>query len=242
MSVRDPFRLFAGLLTIVLAAGCSPGSSETTPAYSPPAPAGGMMLTAQDAPGATGVTWHENLIQFTSCPGLEKLLVLSNSRSYDFSAITAEYPTGNSTVYETAVLNVSTPSPNEHFEKFKNLITSCDGRQSGAYHTVISTPFQVTENFAATPAADLPDGLIGFTSLITADDGTDERTIQRIYAPVITNSHEPGIIVLTTVSDTDSPGAPAPLDLLDAALRRAGATVSSTAFSSPSPDSTTSTP
>ena len=94
------------------------------------------------------------------------IFVLSNSRSYDFSAITAEYPTENSTVYETAVLNVSTPSPNEHFEKFKNLITSCDGRQSGAYHTVISTPFQVTENFAATPAADLPDGLIGFTSLV----------------------------------------------------------------------------
>jgi len=46
MSVRDPFRLFAGLLTIVLAAGCSPGSSETTPAYSPPAQAVEMMLTS----------------------------------------------------------------------------------------------------------------------------------------------------------------------------------------------------
>ncbi|WP_210580732.1 hypothetical protein [Actinomyces succiniciruminis] len=64
----------------------------------------------------------------------------------------------------------------------------------------------------------------------TGEDGAQHH-IERIYAAVTTNNgQEPGIIVLTTVSNTDQPGAPAPLDLLDAALQRADATLDPTAI------------
>ncbi|CED91752.1 Hypothetical protein AAM4_1920 [Actinomyces succiniciruminis] len=218
--------LLALVLTAFLLSACSHGGADQE-ATSTPEPIPTTALTLADVSGATSQTAHRGIRVETFCMGIENSVTIT-LLSEPFHTVTVEYKAGNATVYETLALNISTIRPNGSFASIAKDIAACDGNDLTTQYWS-EYPLESGEGvFHAT--ADLPDTLAGFTMTTTGEDGAQHH-IERIYAAVTTNNgQEPGIIVLTTVSNTDQPGAPAPLDLLDAALQRADATLDPTAI------------
>ncbi|MCR2051321.1 hypothetical protein NSA19_00325 [Actinomyces bowdenii] len=98
-----------------------------------------------------------------------------------------------------------------------------------------SSPPTRSESFTLTPAEQLPDGVTGYTSIVTAGDGA-QRTFQRIYVPVKDSQGKTGLIALTTATNGNQPATPTPLDLLDTAIQRADVTIDHAALAVPYPE------
>ncbi|MBF0698353.1 hypothetical protein IR146_13615 [Actinomyces bowdenii] len=98
-----------------------------------------------------------------------------------------------------------------------------------------SSPPTRSESFTLTPAEQLPDGVTGYSSIVTAGDGA-QRTFQRIYVPVKDNQGKTGLIALTTATAGSQPASPTPLDLLDTAIQRADVTIDHAALAVPYPE------
>ncbi|WP_146752428.1 MULTISPECIES: hypothetical protein [unclassified Actinomyces] len=215
------------VLASFLLAGCGHGGAGQE-ATATPEPIPTTALTLADVPGATSQAAYPGKRVEVLCGGIEPSvhgLVLLSDPDH---AVTVEYEVGDATVYETLALALTTIRPNGSFASIAEDIAACDGTKEETQFWSVGPPESETGAFHAT--AGLPDTLAGFTITTTGEDGAQHH-IERIYAAVTTNNgQEPGIIVLTTVSNTNQPGAPAPLDLLDAALQRADATLDPTAI------------
>ncbi|MDU0348103.1 hypothetical protein [Actinomyces sp. MRS3W] len=218
-------------LTLVLAAGlltaCGHGGADHE-ATATPEPIPTTALTLADIPGATTQAAYRGIRVETFCKGIENSVTIA-LLSEPFHTVTVEYELADATVYETLALSISTIRPNGSFASIAEDIAACDGTDQEVQFWS-DYPLQSGEGvFNATP--DMPETLAGFTITTTMETDGSQRTIERIYAAVTTNDgKEPGIIVLTTVSNTDEPATPAPLELLDTALERANATLDPTAI------------
>jgi len=223
---RSLCSFLALVLAVGLVAACGNGGTDQE-ATATPEPIPATALTLADIPGATSQTAHRGIRVGTFCMGIENSVTIT-LLSEPFHTVTVEYKAGNVTVYETLALNISTIRPNGSFASIAKDIAACDGNDLTTQYWS-EYPLESGEGvFHAT--ADLPDTLAGFTITTTGEDGAQHH-IERIYAAVTTNDgREPGIIVLTTVSNTDQPATPTPLDLLDTALQRAYATLDPTAI------------
>ncbi|PHP51932.1 hypothetical protein BW737_013320 [Actinomyces ruminis] len=224
-------------------AACGHGGTDQE-ATATPEPIPATALTLADIPGATTQAAYHGIRMEVLCRGIEEgIRSIALSLEPDHP-VTIGYEVGDATVYETLTLGLNTIWPNGRFAGIAKDIAACDGTEL----TTQYWPEDIIQSgegvFHAT--AGLPDTLAGFTITTTGEDGAQHH-IERIYAAVTTNNGEyPGIIVLTTVSNTDQPATPAPLDLLDAALQRADATLDPTAITTdlgphttPQPTSTT---
>ncbi|WP_136193868.1 hypothetical protein [Actinomyces procaprae] len=216
------------VMAVGLVAACGHGGADQeATATSEPIPT--TALTLADVPGATSRAAYRGKRLEVLCKRVETSIRHATLMSGSGKPVTVEYEVGDVTVHETLALDLNTIRPNASFAGIAKDIAACDGTteetqfwSEGAIEPSGEGVFHAT--------ADLPETLVGFTINTTGEDGVQHH-IERIYAAVTTNDGEyPGIIVLTTVSDTDQPGTPAPLDLLDAALERADATLDPTAI------------
>ncbi|BDA64470.1 hypothetical protein MANAM107_13040 [Actinomyces capricornis] len=137
---------------------------------------------------------------------------------------------------QTLVLDLIESEPNQRFHSIASVISSCDGRTLEAPFEAIPTAnTDLSESFTLTPAEELPDGITGYTSTVTAGDGA-QRTFQRIYVPVKDSQGKTGLIALTTATNGNQPATPTPLDLLDTAVQRADVTIDHAALAVPYPE------
>ncbi|SHE26310.1 hypothetical protein [Actinomyces glycerinitolerans] len=215
------------VLAVGLVAACGHGGADQE-ATATPEPIPTTALALADIPGATSQTAYPGMRVEVICKRIEnsiyKLVLLSEPDH----AVTVEYEVGDATVYETLTLALTTIRPNGSFASIAEDVAVCDGTDRTTQFWSNGAPDP--EHGVLHATAGLPDTLAGFTITTTGEDGAQHH-IERIYAAVTTNNGEyPGIIVLTTVSNTDQPATPAPLDLLDAALQRADATLDPTAI------------
>ncbi|MBW3068085.1 hypothetical protein GZ998_00950 [Actinomyces sp. 594] len=215
------------LLAVSLVAACGHGGADQE-ATATPEPIPTTALTLADVPGATTQAAYPGKRVEVLCKRVETSIYKHVLLSEPDHAVTVEYQVSDATVYETLALALTTTRPNGSFANIATDIASCDGGNQEVQFWSYGAPDSETGVLHAT--AGLPDALAGFTMTTTGEDGAKHH-IERIYAAVTTNNGEhPGIIVLTTVSNTDQPAALAPMDLLDTALELANATLDPTAI------------
>ncbi|NDR53312.1 hypothetical protein [Actinomyces sp. 565] len=214
-------------LTVGLLTGCGHGGADQE-ATATPEPIPTTALTLADVPGATTQAAYRGIRVEVLCNSLENSVRFAALQSDPFHTVTVEYEVGDATVHETLALGLFTKRPNLRFAGIADDIASCDGNNEEVQFWSEGPLESGRGTFHATVG--LPDTLAGFTMTTTGEDGTGHH-IERIYAAVTTNNGEhPGVIVLTTVSNTEKPATPAPMDLLDTALERANAALDPTAI------------
>lgn len=226
-----------------LLASCQHHSKDQAHEYRPKPEMEASMLSIEDVPGATTVSWGIGVggAVATNCPGVE-YISSPPSRDHVRTASSARFTLGEVIVTQTATFDIAEGDHGEDTRTLDRYLRKCDGQTFPAIVHVPdshSSDSESTETLVLTPPSELPTGTLGFRSRITAEDGTT-LTIERLYAPVTTEGHTPGLIVLTTHAPGDQPGTPTPLDLLDKALTRASATLDPTALnpSTPAPQQT----
>ena len=218
------FWLVLALVSLVV--GCAGDGAVSEDAFTPPPAMLDVMLQVDDVPGAEERMWLEHGVLLTGCTYAEMVLnsVVSSPRE-GLRNTTAEYRVGGTRVYETLIMQMMEGSRGGRLRLIKDTMNSCDGTEIEPYYGTLQTSGgKKVEQFSVMPANDLPEAVAGFTSVVTADDGA-QVTIQRIFVPILTEGDKPGLLSLATIAEGGSPGSPSPMDLLDAALARAGATI-----------------
>lgn len=222
-------------LTGALLVGCS-REAVHRPDRTPPASMVALMLTPSDVPAGSNLTAQTTIVQTTGCPQADYFLNLAKSHSREVDGITVVIDAGTTEVMQTLVLDMIESEPNQRFHSIASVISSCDGGTFEApYQAMPTSPPTRSESFALTPADELPDGVTGYTSTVTAADGA-QRTFQRIYVPVKDKEGKTGLIALTTATTGSQPATLTPLDLLDTALTKADVTIDHTALAVPYPE------
>ena len=136
---------------------------------------------------------------------------------------------------QTMILNLIDSHSQRRIHDIDALIHSCDGQTLTPPHTAMQNASGLSESFTLTPADELPEGVTGYTSTVTAGDGA-QRTFQRIYVPVKDKEGKTGLIALTTATAGSQPASLTPLDLLDTAVQRANVTIDHAALAVPYPE------
>ncbi|WP_126381280.1 hypothetical protein [Actinomyces howellii] len=232
------FALLSALLPLVV--GCTGNGADSQEVFTPPPAMGDAMLPQTEVPGATGRQWLRDGVVLSGCARVEMALNLAVSASEDLGNTTAEYNVGSTRVYETLVMNIAESSRGSRLRLIEDDMNGCDGRQIEPYHATMATSSGRVERFTVMESEELPRAVVGFTSVVTADDGA-QVTIERIYAPIVTDGDKPGLLSLATLAEGGSPGSPSPTELLDAALARAGAVIDTAAATLTAPSTATST-
>ncbi|WP_156907643.1 hypothetical protein [Actinomyces slackii] len=105
-------------------------------------------------------------------------------------------------------------------------IASCD--ELGSW-SVYNSGDQGTEFFSSLSSDSLPKGVVGYTSTIIDERRGKAVTTQRIFLRFIRNG-QLGQMWISVTNPSKSPADLRPQDLIDAALKQAGATLDSTAL------------
>ncbi|WP_194949766.1 hypothetical protein [Actinomyces trachealis] len=236
----------AGALVLVaccLLASCQHPDKDQEHSYRPDPEMETSMLSIQDVPGATSVTWYKGRggTLVTSCPLVEFKSDLISRDPWNTPTTSARFTLGEVIVTQTANLDIIEREHGEDIRTLQELLQECEGQPRIIGFPVLPPHLQGTETLTQTPPSELPTGTLGFHSHITAEDGTTQ-TIERIYAPITTQGHTPGLLVLTTRTPGNQPATPTPLDLLNKALTKANATLDPTALNPPTQTTPTPTP
>ncbi len=195
-----------------------------------------LMLTPDDVPGGDTLVAQNNIVETTGCTQADMFLAQALSHMHKVDGVTVVIDAGDVEVTQTLVLDLIESEPNQRFHSIASVISSCDGRTLEApYWAMPSSPPTRSKAFTLTPSDQLPDGITGYTSTVTAGDGA-QRTFQRIYVPVKDSQGKTGLIALTTATAGDQPATPTPLELLDTAIQRADVTIDHAALAVPYPE------
>lgn len=195
-----------------------------------------LMLTTDDVPGGDTLVAQNNIVETTGCTQADMFLAQALSHMHKVDGVTVVIDAGDVEVMQTLVLDMIESEPNQRFHSIASVISSCDGRTLEApYWAMPSSPPTRSEAFTLTPSDQLPDGVTGYTSTVTAGDGA-QRTFQRIYVPVKDSQGKTGLIALTTATAGSQPATPTPLELLDTAIQRADVTIDHAALAVPYPE------
>ena len=200
-----------------------------------------LMLTRQDIPDATDITWPTGTEQMSICYA-DSTLDATISQTPKTSSI-ERIETGSASVTEALVLNINEPSPGSQARWLRDAVTDCDGITSAQPYLWPSSPTpssgqDVSMTITLLDPAGLPDGAFGFHQTATATRATTVNC-DILYAPVMHDDQRGIIMVRTAVPDDGTP-APDITDLLTTALHRADATLDLTQLTPPAPSPTTS--
>ena len=201
-----------------------------------------LMLTRQDIPDATDVTWPTGTEQMSICYA-DSTLDATISQTPKTSSI-ERIETGSASVTEALVLNINEPSPGSQARWLRDAVTDCDGITSAQPYLWPSSPTpssgqDVSMTITLLDPAGLPDGAFGFHQTATATRATTVNC-DILYAPVMHDDQRGIIMVRTAVPDDGTP-APDITDLLTTALHRADATLDLTQLT-PRPSASTTSP
>ena len=201
-----------------------------------------LMLTRQDIPDATDITWPTGTEQMSICYA-DSTLDATISRTPKTSSI-ERIETGSASVTEALVLNINEPSPGSQARWLRDAVTDCDGITSAQPYLWPSSPTpssgqDVSMTITLLDPAGLPDGAFGFHQTATATRATTVNC-DILYAPVM-HEDQRGIIMVRTAVPDDGTPAPDITDLLTTALHRADATLDLTQLT-PRPSASTTSP
>lgn len=204
-----------------------------------------LMLTRQDIPDATDITWYETGRYQSNCPQADSIVHLAISWVPETHLTVERIETGSASVTEALVFNVIESSPGDQVRWLRDAVAECEGTTD----TVYPWPDQPTPapgqdtivTITSLDPAGLPDGAFGFHQTATAQVETGPATtaIDTVYAPVMHDDQRGIIMVRTAVPDDGTP-APDITDLLTTALHRADATLDPAQLTPPAPSPTTS--
>ena len=85
-----------------------------------------LMLTRQDIPDATDITWPTGTEQMSICYA-DSMLDVTVSRTPETSLTIERIETGGASVTEALVLNINEPSPGNQARWLRDAVTDCDG-------------------------------------------------------------------------------------------------------------------
>ena len=201
-----------------------------------------LMLTRQDIPDATDITWPTRTEQMSICYA-DSTLDATIARTPKTSSI-EHIETGGASVTEALVLNINEPSPGNQARWLRDAVTDCDGITSAQPFLWPSSPTpssgqDVSMTITLLDPAGLPDGAFGFHQTATATRATTVNC-DILYAPVM-HEDQRGIIMVRTAVPDDGTPAPDITDLLTTALHRADATLDLTQLT-PRPSASTTSP
>ena len=202
-----------------------------------------LMLTRQDIPDATDITWYETGRYQSNCPRADSIVHLTTSWVPETHLTVERIETGSASVTEALVLNINEPSPGNQARWLRDAVTDCDGITSAQPYLWPSSPTpssgqDVSMTITLLDPAGLPDGAFGFHQTATATRATTVNC-DILYAPVMHDDQRGIIMVRTAVPDDGTP-APDITDLLTTALHRADATLDPAQLTPPAPSPTTS--
>ena len=202
-----------------------------------------LMLTRQDIPDATDITWYDTSGYQSNCPRADSIVNLTTSWVPETWLTVERIETGSASVTEALVLNVIESSPGDRVRWLRDAVAECEGTTD----TVYPWPDQPTPapgqdtivTITSLDPAGLPDGAFGFHQTATATRATTVNC-DILYAPVMHDDQRGIIMVRTAVPDDGTP-APDITDLLTTALHRADATLDLTQLT-PRPSASTTSP
>ena len=204
-----------------------------------------LMLTRQDIPDATDITWPTGTEQMSICSA-DSMLDVTVSRTPETSLTIEHIETGGASVTEALVFNVIESSPGDQVRWLRDAVAACEGTTA----TVYPWPDQPTPapgqdtivTITSLDPAGLPDGAFGLHQTATAQVETGPATtaIDTVYAPVM-HEDQRGIIMVRPAVPDDGTPAPDITDLLTTALHRADATLDLTQLT-PRPSASTTSP
>lgn len=201
-----------------------------------------LMLTRQDIPDATDITWYDTSGYQSNCPRADSIVHLAISWVPETHLTVERIETGGASVTEALVFNVIESSPGDRVRWLRDAVAECEGTTD----TVYPWPDQPTPapgqdtivTITSLDPAGLPDGAFGFHQTATATRATTVNC-DILYAPVMHDDQRGIIMVRTAVPDDGTP-APDITDLLTTALHRADATLDPAQLTPPAPSPTTS--
>ena len=201
-----------------------------------------LMLTRQDIPDATDITWYETGRYQSNCPQADSIVHLTTSWVPETHLTVERIETGSASVTEALVFNVIESSPGDRVRWLRDAVAECEGTTD----TVHPWPDQPTPapgqdtivTITLLDPAGLPDGAFGFHQTATATRATTVNC-DILYAPVM-HDDQRGIIMVRTAGPDDGTPAPDITDLLTTALHRADATLDPAQLTPPAPSPTTS--
>lgn len=201
-----------------------------------------LMLTRQDIPDATDITWYETGRYQSNCPRADSIVHLTTSWVPETHLTVERIETGSASVTEALVFNVIESSPGDRVRWLRDAVAECEGTTD----TVHPWPDQPTPapgqdtivTITSLDPAGLPDGAFGFHQTATATRATTVNC-DILYAPVM-HEDQRGIIMVRTAVPDDGTPAPDITDLLTTALHRADATLDPAQLTPPAPSPTTS--
>ena len=201
-----------------------------------------LMLTRQDIPDATDITWYDTSGYQSNCPRADSIVNLTTSWVPETWLTVERIETGGASVTEALVLNVIESSPGDRVRWLRDAVAECEGTTD----TVYPWPDQPTPapgqdtivTITSLDPAGLPDGAFGFHQTATATRATTVNC-DILYAPVM-HEDQRGIIMVRTAVPDDGTPAPDITDLLTTALHRADATLDPAQLTPPAPSPTTS--
>ena len=202
-----------------------------------------LMLTRQDIPDATDITWYDTSGSQSNCPQADSIVHITTSWVPETHLTVERIETGSASVTEALVLNINEPSPGNQARWLRDAVTDCDGITSAQPFLWPSSPTpssgqDVSMTITLLDPAGLPDGAFGFHQTATATRATTVNC-DILYAPVMHDDQRGIIMVRTAVPDDGTP-APDITDLLTTALHRADATLDPAQLTPPAPSPTTS--
>ncbi|MCR2053708.1 hypothetical protein NSA19_12845 [Actinomyces bowdenii] len=191
------------------------------------------MLDVEDVEGAVS-SGIQNFNNDSGCTPVTFLLHGNNSLSEDFPQTEVKIELdGGEVVWEALIYDAASP---ERINRFQDEIARC----------VKISPFTYYDNFESSEvvefidASELPEGVVGYTSVVTNVETGEKRTVQRIF---LRFDHEgkKGMMYLSVMNPSGEPADLSPVELIDPALRNAEATLDHTGLdsSTPSPAPTT---
>ena len=204
-----------------------------------------LMLTRQDIPDATDITWYDTSGSQSNCPQADSIVHITTSWVPETHLTVERIETGSASVTEALVLNINEPSPGDRVRRLRDAVAECEGTTDTVYlwpDQPTPAPGQDTiVTITSLDPAGLPDGAFGFHQTATAQVETGPATtaIDIVYAPVMHDDQRGIIMVRTAVPDDGTP-APDITDLLTTALHRADATLDPAQLTPPAPSPTTS--
>jgi len=202
-----------------------------------------LMLTRQDIPDATDITWYDTSGSQSNCPQADSIVHITTSWVPETHLTVERIETGSASVTEALVLNINEPSPGNQARWLRDAVTDCDGITSAQPFLWPSSPTpssgqDVSMTITLLDPAGLPDGAFGFHQTATATRATTVNC-DILYAPVM-HEDQRGIIMVRTAVPDDGTPAPDITDLLTTALHRADATLDPAQLTPPAPSPTTS--
>ena len=205
------------VLAALLIAGCSLGGESDLREMTAE-----RMLGVDDVPGAT-TSEITRIDEATICRPMKPMLHRFYSRSEELPATTVRFESSNGILVQQTLIYDSTGS--DPIGDYQYAVNTCIEKSPLRY----TSEFQTTEIFESLDQRAVPQGVVGYTDIVTNEDTSTKSTTQRIF---LRFDHEgkKGLMYLSVTNPSGEPADLSLVDLIDPALRKAEATLDTTAL------------